>query len=255
MSAGYTVASKNSDRRRADGGAKGKMNTSTLIKQYLKKRRENEDTLGCYPFITISRQAGSGSKELAEEIVRQIGGKLDAELAESWEIFDQELCQLIVDDPKIESSLQDLITEEYHSEIEEIIYDMIRGTSRQYRTYKKVFGVVRTLGVLGKTIIIGRGGAYVCKDMPLAVHIRLVASEAKRVEKLSALLGLDHGTALKKVRELETSRARLVKDFFNKNINDPANYTAVLNMDVLSTPEIAELVVEMAKQRMRKFSE
>lgn len=230
------------------------MNSAAVIRQYLKKRSESEENLGRFPFITISRQAGSGSKELAEEIVRQIGGKLDPHSAEGWEIFDQELCELMADDNKVGSSLQDLITEEYHSEIEELVYDMVRGTSRQYRTYKKVFEIVRALGLLGKVIIIGRGGAHVCHDMPLGVHIRLVGSEARRVEKLAELMKLTSADALKKVRELEKGRARLVKDFFNRDINDPMAYHAVFNIDVLTTSEIAALIVGMTQQRMRRYN-
>lgn len=230
------------------------MNSAAIIRQYLKKRAETEDDLGRFPFITISRQAGSGSRELADEIVRQIGGKLAAGLAEGWEIFDQELCELMADDPKIGGSLQDLLTEEYHSEIHEVVYDMIRGTSRQYRTYKKVFAMVRALGFLGKVIIIGRGGAHVCKDLPLGIHVRLVGSEHKRVEKLAKLMTLDEEAALKKVRELEKGRARLVRDFFDRDINDPLSYHAVFNIDALEPPEIAALVVDMVRQRMSRYS-
>lgn len=230
------------------------MNAAAIIRKYLKKRAESEDDLGRFPFVTISRQAGSGSRQVAEEIVRQVGGKLDASLAAGWEIFDQELCELMADDPKVGTSLNDLLTEQYRSEMQELVYDMVRGTSRQYRTYKKVFAIVRALGLLGKTIIIGRGGAYVCKDLPLGIHVRLVGSEEKRVEKLAQLMNLDNEESLKTVRELEKGRARLVRDFFDKDINDPLSYNAVFNIDVLSTSEIAALVVDLVRQRMSRFT-
>ena len=230
------------------------MNAAAIIRQYLKKRAETEDDLGSFPFVTISRQAGSGSRELADELVCQIGAKLGPELGADWEIFDQELCELMADDPKATSSLHDLLTEEYHSEIQEVIYDMVRGTSRQYHTYKKVFAIVRALGLLGKVVIIGRGGAHVCKDLPLGIHVRLVGSEEKRTAKLAKLMSLTPGVALKKVRELEKGRSRLVRDFFDKDINDPLSYNVVFNIDAMSSPEIAEIVVEMIRQRMRRFA-
>ena len=229
------------------------MNSTTIIRQYLKRRADSDDDLGRFPFVTISRQAGSGSRELAEEIIRQIGGKLEAGMANGWQIFDQELCELMAGDPKIGVSLQDLLTEEYHSEVHEVVYDMIRGSSGQYRTYKKVFATVRALGYLGKVVIIGRGGAHVCHDLPLGVHIRLVGSEAKRVEKMARMMKLDTREALKKVRELEKGRARLVQDFFAKDINDPLAYHAVFNIDSLEPAEIATPVVEMIRQRTDRF--
>lgn len=230
------------------------MNSSTLIRQYLKKRKGTEEDLGTLPFVTISRQAGSGSRELAEEIVRQMCGTPLTHEDFEWEIFDQELCQMIADDTKLEDSLHALLTEEYHSDLHEVISDLVSGTARQYRTYKSIFGIVRALGLLGNSIIIGRGGAHVCKDMPLGVHIRLVGSEEKRVEKLAKMMKLDHDTALKKVRELEKGRAHLIRDFFDRDINDPVNYNAVFNIDILSVPEIAGLIVEMLNQRMKRFA-
>ena len=230
------------------------MNSATLIRQYLKKRKGTEEDLGTLPFVTISRQAGSGSRELAEEIIRQMQDTPLTQESFGWEIFDQELCQMIADDTKLEDSLHALLTEEYHSDLHELISDLVSGTARQYRTYKSIFGIVRALGLLGNSIIIGRGGAHVCKDMPLGVHIRLVGSEEKRVEKMARMMKLDHEGALKKVRELEKSRARLIRDFFDRDINDPTSYTAVFNIDTLTVPEIAGLTVELLNQRVKKYA-
>jgi cytidylate kinase len=230
------------------------MNSATLIKQYLKKRKGTEDDLGRLPFVTISRQAGSGSRELADELIRQMRGTPLTREEFDWEIFDQELCQIIADDTKLEDSLHQLLSEDYHSELHELVSDLVSGTARQYHTYKSIFGIVRALGLVGNVIIIGRGSAYVCKDMPLGIHIRLVGSEEKRVEKLSRLMNLDLDDAVKKVRDLEKGRARLVRDFFDKDINDPVNYNAVFNIDILSIAEIAGLTVEMLKQRVIRYA-
>ena len=230
------------------------MNSATLIRQYLQKRKETEEDLGSLPFVTISRQAGCGSREIAAEIVRQLGGTPLAGGNARWEIFGEELCQIIADDPKLADSLNDLFLEEYHSELHELISDLVSGTARQYAAYKKVFEIVRALAMLGNAIIIGRGGAHVCKDIPTGVHIRLVGSEETRIGKLAKRMKLDAGDAAKKVRSLEKSRARLVKDFFDRDINDPANYDAVFNIDTLTIPEIGGLTVELLKQRMRRFA-
>ena len=230
------------------------MNSTALIRQYLRKRSESEDDLGRFPFVTIGRQAGAGSREVADEIVRQVHGKLDATAGTGWEVFDQKLCEFIGDDTKASSALDALMTENYRSETSQFIGDMISGVSRQYASYKKIFEIVRSLALLGKVVLIGRGGAHVCKNMPLGVHIRLVASEETRVKKMAKLMGMDEKSALAKVRELEKGRARMAKTFFDRDINDPLCYHAVFNVDAGTPPEIAALIVEMLQQRMRRFN-
>lgn len=229
------------------------MSTAEIVRKYLEKRRQTEDDLGRLPFVTISRQAGAGSRELAEDIVRQVRGTPLATDDVDWDIFDQELCQIIAENDQLECSLHDLLTEEYHSELHTMISDMVSGSARQFALYKKVFGVVRSLALIGNAVIIGRGGAHVCHDLPLGVHIRLVGSEEKRVAKLAALMHLQHDEAVRKVHELEKSRARLIRDFFDKDINDPSYYHAVFNIDILQPAEIAALIVHMVQQRVSRF--
>ena len=230
------------------------MNSAAIIREYLKQRRETEDDLGRYPFVTLSRQAGCGSRAIADEIVRQAGGKLHGPAAEGWEVFDQHLCEFLADDPKLSGSLHDLFTEEYRSEVQQFIYDMVAGTSRQYRAYKHVFEAVRALGFLGKTVIVGRGGAHVTADLPLGVHVRLVGSVATRTANLARAMNIDVKKASAKLVELDKGRARLVKDFFDKDIQDPLLYHATFNIDALTPAEIAAQIVDMVEARMRRFN-
>ena len=230
------------------------MGEIALIRKYLKQRAGDDDDLGRFPFVTISRQAGCRSLALAEEICRQIGGKLAPDMAEGWEVFDQKLCEVVAEDPRLSGTMEAVLSEGYKTEVESFIYDLIAGTSRQYKAYKRIFSVVRSLGLLGKVVIVGRGGAHVTSDMPLGVHIRLVGSEKTRVRRLMELMSIDEKTAVAQVHELDRGRQRLVKSFFDRDIDDPLLYDAVFNIDRMDASEIAAMVVDMIEQRLSRFT-
>jgi cytidylate kinase len=230
------------------------MNSKAIIKQYLSKRRQSEDDLGRFPFVTISRQPGCMSKGIAEEVVRQIGGKLDAESASGWEVFDQELCNFLADEPKLAASLNSLITEEYRSEMHELVQDMIRGTSRQFAAYKKTFTIIRALALLGRVIIIGRGGVHVTQDLPMGIHVRLVGQEEIRAKRFADTAKISPQAALEKLREMEKARSRMVREFFDRDISDPLSYDAVFNIDRIPTQQIAAQIVGLIKARLQQFN-
>ena len=72
---------------------------------------ERSAPLGELPFITISRQAGARGRTLARAILAEFEKHAKEPRLQGWNSFDEELCQLIVSDPKLNVSLSELITE------------------------------------------------------------------------------------------------------------------------------------------------
>lgn len=228
-------------------------NHASLIRAYLKDRTSVKIESSGFPFVTISRQAGSGGHTLARNILRKLDELYPATGSEGWEVFDQKLCALIAQDDKLGYSFDALVTEEYRSEISQFVHEIIRQKASRYSAYKRVFEVVRLLGTLGKCVIVGRAGMCVAADMPLGVHVRLVAGRDTRVKNMMQLLEADEATARKAVRDQDRDRRRLVNDFFGKDIDDPSLYDIVLNMDRISSEEGAELIAQMLNQKLARF--
>jgi cytidylate kinase len=89
--------------------------------------------------------------------------------------------------------------------------------------------------------------------MSHGVSIRLVADFDTRVYRMMQLLEIPEDEAVRKVREQDRDRFRLVKDFFGKDIHDPHLYDIVLNTDRVGLKEMAEVVVDMIRQRMTRY--
>ncbi len=229
------------------------MNHASVIRQYLRDRRGEEFVAESFPFVTISREAGAGGHTLAREILRKIELARAGAMSEEWEMFDHKLCALIAEDQKLGVSFDQLLTEEYRSEVGQVVNELIEQRSKRYEVYTRMFEIVRILATLGRCVIVGRAGMCVTADMPMGVHIRLVAPEPVRVKRMGKLLETGEEETRRLVREQDQDRRRLAKDFFGKDIEDPMLYDAVFNTDRLAIPEIAELVARMVVQRMARF--
>ena len=205
---------------------------------------------GHYPFVTISRQAGAGGHSLAEALLTRMEKEPDP-FFKGWQMFDQELCKRISEDPKLKVSMQSLLTEEYRTQVEDLLAGMIVGGSSQEAVVKKTFETVRTLATFGKVILVGRAGSCVTVGLPLGVHVRLVAPEPVRIQRMSDRLHLSPEDAVRKaVRKQDQDRARLVKDYFNRDIDDPLLYDTVWNTGRVPVESVASCIITMIQHRI-----
>jgi len=227
------------------------MNHSAVVKQFLKDRTSDHGLEKGFPFITISRQAGAGGHTLARQIIRSLEKKYSSDAANEWEVFDQKLCALLTENGETKATFDALVTEEYQSEIRQFVSDLITGQPTQYKLIKRIFEVVRLLGSVGKVVMVGRAGAFVTRDIPHGIHIRLVAREEVRIARMANMLEVNEDVAAKAVRTQDKARARLVRDYFNCDNSDPVHYHAVFNSERISIPDIADIIADMVGEQMK----
>ena len=204
------------------------------------------------PFVTISRQAGAGGHTLAETLVRTMEQEQDTRLFRGWQVFDQRLCEMLIQDSQLDVSMQSLLSEEYRSQIQEFVLGLFGRRSPQYLVMIKMFEAIRTLAAVGKVIIVGRGGSQVTRRLQLGVHVRLVAPESVRVQRMMKLLLQNEEAAWQTVRKQDSDRVRLLQSYFQVNIDDPFLYDAIYNTGVVSAEAIAETIVAIVKCRVQE---
>ncbi len=204
---------------------------------------------GCFPFVTISRQAGAGGHALAALLNEKIQGLHSDPLFRGWQLCDQELCHQVSQDPALTKAVETLRTTEYHSQAEDMISQLIYGGSSQDLVVKKMFHLMRAFAIHGKVILVGRGSTCLTRDLPLGIHVRLEASIESRVRRMMQGLSLDEKKARGMIDEQDRAKAELVKTFFHKDIRDPMLYDALWNTDRIPMEEIAKLLIEMLRDK------
>ncbi|HOE69132.1 MAG TPA: cytidylate kinase-like family protein [Candidatus Omnitrophota bacterium] len=218
--------------------------------QYREKHLQGIDPQkGRFPFLTISRETGAGGHNLAEKILELIQKENDSAFSQGWQICDQELCQTVAQDPHLNISPEAMLVSEYRSAVEDMISQFITGESAQEKVIRRMFSLIRDLALYGKSIIIGRGSTCLTQDLPLGVHVRLVASHSSRISLMMKAHGKDETWARAKIAEQDKAKAALVKDFFHKDVYDPLHYDAVWNTDRVSIDEIACVTLHLIKKK------
>ena len=226
------------------------MNHLKIIRSYLREKGSLEAVPATgFPFVTISRDAAAGGHLLAHVLVSDFLKEEDQELFGGWHVFDRELCEIVASDPELRTSMENLLTEDYHSEFKEFIDGLFTGRAQQYMQHKKTFRIVRILALLGKVIIVGRAGSLVTRDLASGIQIRLVARETCRARWMMAKLRLTRDEARETIRKQDSDRRKMVRTFFNRDINDPLLYDVVWNSETVEPHEMACSIIQMIKRR------
>lgn len=201
------------------------------------------------PFVTISRQAGTGGHALADVMLEVFAGQPDTSLFRGWQVFDKSLCEIVAGDRRFATSLASLREEEYRSKATDFFHQMLHSTVDQDLLMERVFLVVRSIAGMGKAIIVGRGGSHVTKDMRQGVSLRMVAPERQRMERLMHEHGLSEKGAIALGKRREADRARLLRRHFGADIEDPTGYDLTCNSGTTTYVEIAEAVASLVRLR------
>jgi len=200
------------------------------------------------PFVTISRQTGAGGHTLAR-VLAQAMRQGDDPLFQGWQVFDRELCETLMRDPKLRVSIQSLLTEAYRSQIEDAIFSLLGGETPRDVVVRKLFETIRALAAIGRVIIVGRAGMCVTRGLPDGVHLRLVAPEPVRIARMRERLHVGEHAAREMIGAQDHDRARLVRDHCHRDIDDPLLYDATWNTQTVPFEAIAASLIALIRHR------
>lgn len=233
---------------------RGRMTHLELLRKYLARNRDLDVVDHGYPFVTISREPGAGGHTLGREIIREIDALDDDPWTRGWDLFDQKLCALLAQDPGTQASFDSLIREEYSSGLHQSVYEMFVGRAEGHELQKRIAAVIRFLAFVGRVVIIGRAGMCVTRGFSAGVHVRLVAPLEIRVRRMMDALSLDEAQARAEIQRQEKSRAKLIRDFYDRDIADPLLYDMVFNTVAMDNTTIARAIVLALQERRGKTS-
>lgn len=229
------------------------MNHLKIINDYLKsKDSPSELPPTGYPFITISREAGSGGHLVGNTMVAAFSKETDTDLFHGWHVFDREICEIVAMDPTLHSTFGELLSERHQSVAHDFIEELFTGQSRVRSQFKKTSEIIRMLATLGKVILVGRGAGFVTRGLPSGIHMRLVAPLDKRVRAVSKKYNVSRADARRTILRQDSDRRKMVRTFFSRDIDDPLNYDIIWNTDTVRPDEITPALIEIIKLRAAK---
>ena len=202
--------------------------------------------------ITISRECGTGGREIACRLGEKLGlrvydktileavsekyhlnkqeiDRIKAKKLNFWDDFCQFYRQFDVDRPA------------YQPESRKV-------TSREL--YYTESQIMRNLAEQESCIILGRCGFSVFKDNPDAVKIFIHADRDVRIKRIVATKGLDANAAVEYIDEIDKARENFTKYFASSSLYDCHNYDFSINVSHYSADDIATFLAENIRRRM-----
>lgn len=201
------------------------------------------------PFVTISRQAGSGGITVGKELARQ----LDKEMADKcpWTVFDKSLVDEVMKDHNFTERMLPFLKEKSIPEIQDTFEDVLMLHPAQYTLVQRTNKTITRLAEMGHTIIVGRGASVITKDLAGGVHVRLVGSPKKRKEHIKEYFNYNDKEAKDFIKNEDGGRSDYLKKYFEKNIDDYLLYDLVINTDNVSYADAAGIIAQLVMRKVR----
>jgi hypothetical protein len=200
------------------------------------------------PFITISREAGTGGSTLASVLLRELESRKSGDLP-SWTVFDSELVEQMLTEANLPSRLARFLPEDRIPGIVAAVGEVVGLHPNLWTLVARTNETVKRLAMLGHAVIVGRGGNFATEGVANGLDIRLVGSETTRAKRTAQARGCSVLEATLLNRKIDNARRDYVLSAFDRDINDTTAYDLVFNVDTFSMAEAVDATLAVLARR------
>jgi len=185
------------------------------------------------PYIAISRQIGTRGSEVARRIGETLG----------WEVLDESLLDRIAERFGLSRNMLEFVDEKKPTWIVDVLWTWFdRHVIPQEKFVVQLSRVVLSEARSRSVVLVGRGTQFLLpRDKGFTVGI--MAPLAHRVRYLMEQTGASEAEARRRIAEGEAGRRDFVRRYFHHDIDDPALFDLVVQMDRIDEETAADTIV------------
>jgi cytidylate kinase len=192
------------------------------------------------PWITLSREPGSGGRELAGKLAGRLG----------WQVFDRELLSAIAQHNPAREKLLSRLDEHAVDALQEFLSSVLAHERVSRTAYiHEVIQVVWTLARQGRAILVGRGANWLL-DQRYGLRVRTVAPKEFRIARIARQRKIDPALARQALLREDQDVAAFIRQTFHREIDDPMGYDLILNLGTLDPEVAADTVVTTLRRKL-----
>lgn len=195
--------------------------------------------------ITISRQHGSGGREIGELVAKELGIPL----------YDNAVIQLAAEKSGFsEEHFRDYDKNASNS----FLYSLVRGFqyhqnntstwSLEDKIYATQSKVIRELADQGPCIIIGRCADYILAERPDLVKLFIYGSLDKRAEYLAATDGISKAEAMSVIKSTDKRRQNYYNYHADTKWGEAQNYNLCIDSSFCGIEKTAKIICDFLKE-------
>jgi cytidylate kinase len=192
------------------------------------------------PWITLSRQRGSGGTELAGKLAEKLG----------WQVYDKELLSAIASHDPAREKLLSRLDEHAVDALQDFLSSVMAHEAVSRNMYAQaVAKVVWTLARQGRAILVGRGANWLL-DPRYGLRVRTVAPRESRVLRIAQQRKIDMVLASETLVREDRDVAAFIHQMYHREIDDPTGYDLILNLGTLGTEAAADAVLIALRRKL-----
>jgi hypothetical protein len=196
------------------------------------------------PVVTISRETGAGAVSVARLLAVQLDRRNRESQVPPWTVFDRNIVEKVLEDHKLPEATRDYIHEDTIFVFKDAVEEQLGLHPLNWTLVQHTSNTILHLARLGNVILVGRGSNVIAAGVPGAVHVRLVAPLAQRIEHAAEFHRLDPKKAAEFVRKKDRARKRYLKRYFGVSIDDPLQYDLVINTGKVGFERAAHVIAK-----------
>jgi cytidylate kinase len=201
------------------------------------------------PYITVSRQYGSGGSDVAERVARALG----------WRLYDNDVVEAVATRMGVSAAEVRAREERVPSLVERVSAAIALGSpevmpalgdvagSSEERLVEVTRHVIEDAVRAGPAVLVGRGAQCMLAERTDALHVYCYAPEEWMVRRVESELGITREAARARVQEINHHRAEYVRRHWNRDWRDVANYDLCVNAARVGLEGAAGLIVTVAR--------
>ena len=204
------------------------------------------------PFVTLSRECGSGGSALARVLVEHLPQACPpAEGEPAWTVFEQNIVQHMLTSQDLSPQLARFLPEDRLSEVKSSVGEIVGLHPNLWDLVQRSNRFLRECAQRGRAILVGRGANFATAGIHGGIHIRLTAPLEHRERHMARVLACSDRQAAAHVRQVDAARRAYVRSVFDRDIADPLAYDLVINTARIPLDQAAGMVADILAKRLQ----
>lgn len=196
--------------------------------------------------ITISREFGSGGREIGKQLAEQLG----------FHYYDSELIRLSAEKSGYAPEYVEQNEQALKNPVLHDFFAWYAGPLEQAdlpkvdQLFQKETEVIRSLAQKESCVIVGRLANYILKDHPCAYHVFISADAAVEAARVAERDHISADAAAAKVKKVNHERAVHCKHFTKTDWGNVKNYDLCIKSDDFGVEDTAKIIRELFQKKM-----
>lgn len=202
-------------------------------------RNSSGKRLAIRPFITVSRESGSGGKHIAKAVAKKL----------KFKVYDKKLIELTAKKAKKRKALIESLDEKDRGFVEDLVHSLLNPDYVSEETYlKNLCEVILTIARKGNCVIIGRGANFIASQYG-GLHVRIAAPFLVRAGYISQFEKYTIYEARERMKLMDKERKEFIQQSFGKDPSNANYYDLVINTTYFNIEQARDIVIEAFKKK------